>query len=256
MIDAYKQQGATLISLLISISLGVFLVGGMLKIYLDSTITYATRAVFSEVSDKQRSSIDAMRYILVMAGRGIRGAESEITNYLPIPAVSNGTVDGGASGSDTIAVRFRTGPSCDGYQNVGLNVRPSMVQFYVDNNKNLVCRLTTYPSGSAVQTTQIVASNIELLKVLYGLDTDSDNYANRYIPAVTVPSGQWNRVVSMRIGLMLRSRDKLVGPAKKQTAGQLNVLGLTVTEPDTDYLYKLASTTLSLRNMNSIIERE
>ena len=286
--EKQNQKGFSLVSLMVAMVIGLFLIGAVIKIYLDSKNSFSTRNVVSEVAENARFALEDMRTILVMAGRGISAVEDRFPWNRPFPnVVSNinvganfglgGIVDGGASGSDAIAIRYRKGPSCGAYQDVGLGDRPSMVRFYVDNitgsnSNDLVCELTTFSSGLSNSIAKyILMSNVQKLKALYGVDDNADGYADRYLtasqigtsssPGISLPPGAntpWAKVVSIRIALMIGSESTLPASIAHQipAGGNLNVLGLSVAKPDADHLYRVATTTLALRNLNPIIQRQ
>ncbi len=275
----HTQQGFSLLSLMVAMAIGLFLMGAVIKIYIDSKNSFNIRNVVAEVSENTRFALDDMRRILVMAGRGIRSIEDQFANRRPFPEIgNNGIVDGGATGSDIIAVQYRRGPSCGTYQSVSPNLPPSMVRYYVTDNNgdgsadDLVCELTTYNnSGGSNTVTRTVISGVEKLKALYGVDDDADGYADRYLtasqigtaasPRISVPPGAntpWAKVVSIRIGLMIGSESTLPASMASQmpAQGNLKVLGLSVAKPDTDRLYRVTTTTLALRNLNPVIQRQ
>ena len=269
-----KQKGVTLLSLIISMAIGLFLMGTVLKIYIDSKTSFNMRNLVSEVSENHRFALDDMRRILVMAGREIRAIEDQFPNRRPFPPVGNGGIVDGGPNSDTIAVRYRRGPSCGSYQNVPLTNRPTMVRFYVADNANdgtaddLVCEMTTYAAGGAANvTTRTLVSGIHMLKVLYGVDDDADGYANRYLTAsqieqpaiVPPPTGgatPWAKVVSMRIALLTGSLEELPRNYRENNAPNLRLLGFATQAPDGDHLYRVATTTLALRNLHPTIQRQ
>lgn len=272
-----KQQGVSLLSLMVATAIGIFLVGAVLKIYMDSKNSFDVRNTLAEVAENQRFALDDMRRILVMVGRNIRGLEDSQATRRAFPrlttdntaAITTGAefmYNGDINTADVIAIRYRTGPSCGAYQDVAIGTRPSMVRFLVNAQDELVCELTTY-DGAASTTRQILASGVEMLKALYGVDDDGDGYANRYLTAtqvenpavVPIPSGSntpWAKVVAMRIGIVAGSESELPAGARKATAATLEVLGMAFIEPDTSHLYRVASTTLSLRNFNTIVQRQ
>ncbi len=264
-----RQNGFTLLSLLVGMAIGIFLVGAVIKIYLDSSNSFKMRSAVEENAENIRFAIDDMRRILVMAGREILAVEDEFPNQRPFPAVTaNGIVDGGANGSDTIAIRYRKGPSCGTYQNVLLSDRPTQVRFYIDTTKNeLICEMTTYSGGTPTVTKTTMASGMYRLKVLYGVDDDADGYANRYLTAsqvdntsiVSKPSGSntpWKKVVSIRFALLAGSTITLPTEYRRSSPGTKSLLGLTVNEPDTTHLFQVASSTLELRNLHPAIQRQ
>ncbi len=276
------QKGFSLVSLMVAMVIGLFLIGAIIKIYLDSKNSFNTRNAVAEVAENARFAIDDMRSILVMAGRGIKAMEDQFSNRRPFPdidstgALGTGIVDGGASGSDTIAIRYRKGPTCGPYQNVSLSLLPSKVRFYVTDffgpNPTLVCELTQYDAGgNDTVTLNFVISGVQKLKALYGVDDNGDGYADRYLtanqigtpssPGISVPPGAntpWAKVVSIRLALMLSSESTLPASVADQIipSGDLNVLGLSVPKPDTDHIYKVVTTTIALRNLNPVIQRQ
>ncbi len=266
-----KQHGFSLISLLIGMALGIFLVAAVIKIYADSKISFFVRDVVANVTENQRFALDDVRRILVMGGRDILSVEDNSTARRPFPPLSTNAnaasasgaaflYDGGSSASDIVAVRFRRGPSCGAYQDVNLVDQPSMVRFLVVNN-NLVCELTNYESGTSTSR-QVLVGGVEMMKVLYGLDDDGDGYANRYLNATQVNNTNtnyrlsWGRVVSLRIGLVMRSELDLPKSARPVNEPSLSLLGMDFSGTDNQRLWRVASTTFTLRNLNPTVQRQ
>lgn len=269
-----RQKGVTLVSLLIAMVIGLFLIGVILQVYQNSKTAFNVRSVVTEVAENQRFAIDDMRRILVMTGRSILGAEDGDAQYRGLPPLTTTLAtatpagaefiyDGAAANSDIIAVRYRRGPSCGTYQDVATTDRPSMVRFLLVGT-DLVCELTTYTGGPASTTRQTMVSGIEMLKALYGVDDTSDGHANRYLTGAQVdalgsPAGSntpWARVVSIRVVLVAGSETELPFGARKASADTLSMLGMNYTEPDTASLYRVASGTILLRNFNAVVQRQ
>ena len=268
-----REKGVTLVSLLIATLIGIFLVATVIKVYLDSKESFNMRNLVAEVSENERFAVEEMRRILVMAGREILAMEDQNINRRPFPPVQSdasagtGIVDGGSSGSDAIAVRFRRGPSCGQYQNVPLSQRPTEVRFYVQND-NLVCAQTTYDSsGGGTTTTRTLVSGAYRLKALYGVDDDADGFPNRYLtpsqiedPDVVTPPGggtsPWARVVAIRFALLLGSESTLPAGYQHDSTTNLRMFGLAVDPPDTSHLYRVVTSTLAFRNLNPVIQRQ
>jgi len=258
-----QQKGMTLVSLMIASAIGIFLVGAVLKIYIDSKNSFNMRNTVSEVAENQRFAIDDMRRILVMAGREIRAIEDQFPNRRPFPAVgANGIVDNGNSGSDTIAIRYRLGPSCGNYQNVPLTNLPTMVRFYVNGNNELVCEMT---ENGGTPTTRVLASDVLLLKALYGVDDDTDGYANRYLTPTEINNQgiSWASVVSLRFALLFESPQEMPVPYRQTATPDKLILRLRTStmssiasQMDGKHLYRVASTTLALRNLHPTVQRQ
>jgi type IV pilus assembly protein PilW len=43
------------------------------------------------------------------------------------------------------------------------------------------------------------------MQITYGIDTDGDNIVNQFVTADNVGAGNWDRVLSVRVGLLVRS---------------------------------------------------
>jgi type IV pilus assembly protein PilW len=269
-----RQRGVTLVSVMIAMVIGLFLIGVVLQVYQNSKTAFNVRNVVTEVAENQRFALDDIRRILVMTGRGILGAEDGDSDYRGFPPLNASlgaasavgaefVYDGGAANSDILAFRYRIGPSCGAYQNVAETDRPSMVRFLLVNN-DLVCELTTYTGGATATTRQTLVPGIEMFKVLYGVDRTNDGYANQYLTGTQVdalpnPPGSntpWARVVSVRVVLVAGSETELPFGARKQNATNLSLLGMSFTEPDTASLYRVASGTVLLRNFNPVVQRQ
>lgn len=89
-----------------------------------------------------------------------------------------------------------------------------------------------------------LVGGVEDMQVLYGVDTNAsanpDGDADRYYTADVVPD--WNRVVSVKLTLVLRSRNQVLGATTTKT---MPTLGSTYTDK---YLYQEVSTVIKLRN--------
>ncbi|MBF0340784.1 MAG: PilW family protein [Magnetococcales bacterium] len=106
--------------------------------------------------------------------------------------------------------------------------------------------------GSTPASEELV-DGVENLQILYGRDTDADNVANQYLTASAVEAANaWDNIVSVRIGLLLRTADNVRSQLDTNSytiAGTLiNVSGTTVTHPADYRLRRVATTTLQLRN--------
>lgn len=101
----------------------------------------------------------------------------------------------------------------------------------------------TYPQGGAGVTEELV-DGVETMQILYGEDTDGNRIADVYRPANVV--GDWARVVSVKIGLLLRQRDE--ARAESDTASY-GVGGMTFDPMDVrNVRRRTMNWTITLRN--------
>jgi len=104
------------------------------------------------------------------------------------------------------------------------------------------CTSTTDYAPLTGQTVDLI-SNVVKLKLSYGVDSDSNNAANYYVDAASVPTANWINIVSVRLSVVVRSAaDHLT-----DTIVPYTIDGTSVTPTD-HRLYKVFTTTIALRN--------
>ncbi|MES9992270.1 MAG: PilW family protein [Candidatus Thiodiazotropha sp.] len=269
----HHQHGFSLISLMIASAIGLFIVGGIGKIYIDGKNAFNARAAIAAATESYRFTFQEMRRNLIMAGRGIATSDDSASAYTDaqsdqglrtFPAVDR-TPDGIVSGtqqsddgwspapqeSSIVAIRYASGPTPCGADNLDMSAGTVTVRFIVNETGDLNCQVF---QNNALFDSQPIAAGVAQMRALYGVDTDAepDGVANRYLTAAEVTSLNWMNVVSIRIGLVVNSGTgyELPGAYRPETPEQLDLLGATFTAPDTDYIYRSATTTISLRNLH------
>jgi Tfp pilus assembly protein PilW len=255
------ESGFSIVSLMIASAIGMFLIGGSLKVYIDSKNSFNARSAIAAATENLRFSIQDLRRTLIMAGRGIAQSDDDINAYnntdngrrtFPGPGVN---IDADANGNSVIAIRYADGPTPCG-QSGQISGVTTTVSFYVNNNDELVCN----DGASAIP----LVSNIKRMQALYGVDgTDEDTTADRYVTAGTMTASDWNNVVAIRIGLVSNSGvenplPKTFEASASLTSNTIKVLGMDYVIPPNDHnlFHKRASTTIALRNRTGTVQRQ
>lgn len=101
----------------------------------------------------------------------------------------------------------------------------------------------TFTQGNHVQTVDEIAEGVENLQVLFGIDVNADDYADRYVTAMDVTSH--DAVVSLKLALLARTPDEVKESA---SPNNYNLLGTTITTPSDRRLRYAFNTTIKLRN--------
>ena len=270
------NRGISLISLLVATAIGIFIVGAAGKTYVDSKMAFQARSAVSAVTENGRFALDDMRRTVVMAGRAVKAGDDSPQSYntsdngkRTFPAIgTSGIRDKDANDNSVIAIRYGLGPSCGGYIGTPSNPPgvleptpqepPATVRFLVNDEKELLCEADTNGDGS-FDVNEPLVSGIEKMRALYGVDDDADGYANRYLTATEVQNENvWVNVVSIRVGLVASSGSayELPDTMQPQSAQTLSLLGLDYTAPDTKEIYRAVSATISLRNLNTVVQRQ
>ncbi|MEW8048109.1 MAG: PilW family protein [Candidatus Thiodiazotropha endolucinida] len=267
------QAGFSIISLMIASAIGIFIIGGAGKVYIDSRNTFNARTAVAAATENYRFAFQDIRRALVMAGRGVsasddgndsyQGTDSGLRTFPAVDNVPDGIVSGATAGgspwspdpedSSVVAIRYASGPAPCGVADAEFTDTLT-VRFLVNDEGNLICQVYR---GATQLTSQPLVSGIVQMRVLYGIDTDTDDpdgVANQFLTANEVGEARWPAVVSIRIGLIVQSGNDIELPNtfRPDDLETLDLLGKVFTAPDTNNVYKSASTTISLRNLHHV----
>lgn len=99
-----RQQGVTLVEVMIGIALGLFLLAGLSYLYVGSKVSYGTQNAVAKVQETLRFAFEYLSYDLRMAGYSgcinIREAAPQVVANAPVPKVGLGnSLRGYANGS-------------------------------------------------------------------------------------------------------------------------------------------------------------
>jgi len=268
-----RQRGLTLVEIMVALVISLFLLAGLLQMFIGTRQSARVQENLSRVQENGRYAIDFIGRIIRLTGSRsrftIEGGQSYNAAFPAFQAIQ-GTNDDGSNSSDTITVAYEgeklvdyiTTETCD---NNDENDRKKCLitdclNFKIGNNtiarntlniinNSLQCRASrihVLPTGNVVvvpDETRSILEDVENIQILYGENTDSDVFgvADRYVPANNV--GSWDRVVSVRISVLVRTQeDNLVAAPQPY-----NFNGATVTPTDRR-LRRVFTTTITLRN--------
>lgn len=163
----------------------------------------------------------------------------QVTNY----TASNGNVVHNA-GTATIPPGNSTMDLGHSFAEGSQIVRPQRVAFYLASN----------PAGNPSlyrrvnqSTPEELVENVELMQVLYGVDSDGDLDVDQYATAADV--NDWAEVVAVRIGLLVRSEVIPGLEAPSATGYDVDGDGTSdFTDPGDQRLRLVVSGTMGLRN--------
>lgn len=162
----------------------------------------------------------------------------------------------GAAAADVFAVQFYAGPqgdrTCDTTQAVAGDVITNVFSL---NGNNLQCtsRVDLLAGGSATPPPQPLVSEIEDLRIIYGVDTDANQSADIYTatPAVV----QWPDVVTAKVCVMVRSVEQGLAAVTQRPLDCLHALdtelalaGTPIPPSGDTRLHRAFVATFNLRN--------
>lgn len=346
----YKQQGFSVVELMVALLLGLFLVSGVTGMYLSSKQTYRMTDNLSRLQESLRFSLEFMSRDIRMAGYmpcrfpptfsnvinggtnwfldffnfGIRGYEGGVSTF---PTEISSDV---VAGTDAIAIlkggvyaatitihddaanRFNLQDSfpagefdqgeialvCDprqasifqvwnsaagagtidygsnsgiapgnsttdlGIYGVDAQITPyePVIYFIAPSSTNpnvnaLKMRMLeaqlTGGNETAVMNEEELLEGVESMQILYGVDIDNDQVADRYEAANDVAATEWPNVIAVRLGLLMSTGEEVVTQIDTNT---YNVAGTQISDTSTpahpadQKLRYVVNTTISLRN--------
>ena len=119
--------------------------------------------------------------------------------------------------------------------------------YYIGTNASGIPALFRKRMVGAGMVTEELIEGVESLQLEYGEDLTSDGLPNRYVNAIGVTN--FANVVSVRIGLLMRSAEEVVHDTDTNT---YNVLDVNVDPTDDRRLRRNFTTTVKLRNRGVI----
>ena len=217
------QHGVTLIELLISISIGIFLLTSLAIIFLSNKISFATQNGLAQLQNNQLLAISIITNVVQSAGYYPNPATNSTASTLPASPNGSVTIKNGTSsatltvsypsqgavsgssinGSDSISVRSIGAMNCTG--NTATTDLISST-FSVDSNNNLQCTTWDITSSSNAcpncsTATQTLVTGVSSMTVLYGVSPASDSATQYMTTANVTANNMWGRIMSVRVTL-------------------------------------------------------
>ncbi|MFN3785265.1 MAG: PilW family protein, partial [Thiothrix sp.] len=114
--------------------------------------------------------------------------------------------------------------------------------FFINNSggqPTLMCSGTRTPAAAPI------APGIENMQILYGVDSNADNNVDKYVTASNLASSERNRVVSLKVGILVRSLEPVLPAAESHS---YQVLDQSISTNDR-FQRSVYSTVIHLRNV-------
>ncbi len=242
-----SQRGFTLVELMIAMLIGVFLMSGVIQIFLSAKQAYRLQENLSRLQENGRLAIN-------LIAKDIRMAGYVAYECFPTPPALPLTLGLAFDKADNtwcgpspkrICVPSITTPA--NLANTVNNIRTDVIRSYqwinlpspctattsefsyfirVDDSNSNIPALWRYDGASSQERVE----GVERMQVLYGVDTDTvpDYVPNYYADAGTVAAADWTKIVSVRVTLLLVTMDNNL----TDTPQPYTYNGTTTTPPD------------------------
>jgi len=205
-------RGFTVVELMVTIAIALFLLGGLVTIVQSVRRTYADQQALVQLQDQQRFAITLLTDVIQSGGYYDNPVADTISSALPTFApLGQGQAFYGTQGAavpaagDTIYVRFRTAQNdgiinCSGGSNTAF--APDAVytnMLYVNANQQLVCQLSV--NGGAFSAPVPLVNGVANLAIYYGVKRQipaADYNVDTYEQA-NAAANDWLNVSAVRV---------------------------------------------------------
>ncbi len=213
-----KNQGFTLIELIISMALGLLISMMVMQLLVSSNRTAALNDGILQAQETGRFAVSYLSSAIQKAGFSKNGnaprafmAGGDCNTPLPAYCIQNET---GGDGDRIAIIRTSTAEdnqTCNGTALGVANGTPVIDVFYVESNE-LKCATYNYNTKIRIGTIQSIINNVQALQILYGvedtsLSSDKSN-VTRYLNASDLTSDtDWIKVKIVKFSLLTRGNE-------------------------------------------------
>ena len=273
-LESAHQKGLTLIEIMVAMSIGLFMIAGVIHVFSSTKESYRTQEAVARIEVNSRFSLEIMTGNIRMAGykkdpwADSKNVFGTVTTLFPTVGQIVSGSEGGSSDSDQINIRYHGSVNslgvADGrvYDCEGTSVGDTNIELeFSISGTDLICTI------DGATTPVVLADKVSNMQILYGEDTTGDEAVNQYVKASSVSN--WQAIVSVKIGLVLGSDENIVNVPQIFPSLSENPMNAVFdhnsdgepdlfkagnsssftskTAPD-KHLYKIYNSTVSLRN--------
>lgn len=219
-----RMVGFSLVELMIGLALGTLITIAAVSLFSTNQRTFALQRALTDIQEQGRFTLDFIARDLRKVGfsrpslPGPTGVVLEAFDLLGVnvqPGIESGA---DPEANDVLRISFHGDQDCEGDTSA---VEQLVVNSYeVSADGDLVCTGSLPPDGSGLLVEDVndigngtlLISGVESFQVLYGIDPSRNGLPNvqQYVRADEVAG---EPVLSIRIGILMRSGDQSVGQA-------------------------------------------
>jgi type IV pilus assembly protein PilW len=263
-----RQTGFSLIELMISLVIGLVVVGAVFAAYLGTGTSSKASQALSQVTEDASvalnmlrtgvnmvgygapMAIDSGKFVKAYKGAGVRGCDGSFTD--PDQVTIEGLTCAGGGGSDAIAVAYEA----DGWNSVRQtgtdvpldclgNALADAGGYYLAYNRYYVTDNKLYCHGPVNNSADALVENVEDLQIRYGVANASEpRVVANYRVAGEMNATDFDRTLSIRFCVVIRSTDQVMNEP-------MTYQGCAGDEPVTAAdrrMYRAFTTTVVLQN--------
>ena len=225
-----RQRGFSLVELMISLTIGLFMLAGMATIFSSTQISYTAQNNLTQLQDNEILAMNILGNVLQSTGYfpAYNTSNQLQSQIAALPALAAGSalpatialqtpisfsttptltlnfsaaqsLYGGSlysSGPDAIAIRSMGAMDCTG----NTTANTVIVSIFTVNQSNNYLLCSTYNQSTSTQSNwQVLVTGVNSMSLLYGLDPNATGSATEYVTAANVAN--WSNVISVRVSI-------------------------------------------------------
>lgn len=241
-----RQRGFSLLELMLGVCLSTILLSGIVQLVSGSVSAYRLQLSLGQMEDSGRYARDVLLSHISQSGFQPR----PWLNPSGFPALTAGSVDGGATAPDQLGLQRWSRQNCYGNANpvTDADGQPAFyllrARFSVNAASNLAIRCQYGPDASSLQTQMNnfgLIEDVESMQVLYAEDRDGDGIADGWVKA-----GTWlqeNDVKAIKLALLMSTPQAF----DRATSTELTLLDQSMTTPADGHLRSVWTLTAAIR---------
>jgi type IV pilus assembly protein PilW len=230
-----RSRGFTLIELMIAVTVGLFLVSGMLLMVQSTRNAFGNQNLLAQLQDNQRLAMTFMAEVVETAGY-FPEPQNNTSSVFPavgasvlpsVPAFAQGQAVSGTTGpvapgvGDTVTIRYAAKLNddvfnCQGLKNTTLPLDVFEDTFWVNiavpSNPVLTCTVSSTAINPAVDIPLV--NGVQNLTVSYGVKrsiADTGSCADTYLKASQMSTADWSAVCTINLSITFTNPIKQTG---------------------------------------------
>ena len=235
-IQRRRQRGFTLVELMVTVAIALFLLGGLAMIVQNTRTAFADQNRLSQLQDGQRLATIMMTDVIQNAGyfsNPVANNAGVLTAVAPFTTAGQALFgthpNGAAAPGDTLMVRFYT-ESLDPVLNCHGTSNTSGAAVLYTNTFSVVAGQLTCDPGDGTGPLPLV-NGVQNLQVVYGVKRNfavAGNDVDTYLTADQMTNADWINLTSVTITLTFVNPLACAGPCLQgQSANQPAVINFT-----------------------------
>ena len=248
-----RERGFTLVELMVSITVALFLIGGILTVVQHTRSTFTVQQQLAQLQDSERIAMTLIAGVVQSAGYYPNPTVNTAATALPVGSTFTtagtptiwgthiSTATSSAAVGDTITVRYAVSTNDNAFNCMGGTNTGAMDTwentFSVNASNQLVCSVWSNNAGATTTANPVVLVNgVTSLTITYGVNTlglsSANSCVDTYISSSSMVAANWPNVCTVVVTLTFTNPVALPGGPNStvqftRTIAVMNMVGVS-----------------------------